>query len=122
MLVSVESYDVLPNKWSTMPNMNSGKYDHSLVVVKKKLFVISKREDNCEVFDNICKKFVTIKSPQFDLSSRIRAHSIENKIFALQDKCSKIVTYDTDKNEWSEESCENTKNLLWFSCVKVPCL
>ena len=33
-LNSVESYDVLPNKWSTMPNMNSGKYDHSLVVVK----------------------------------------------------------------------------------------
>ena len=122
VLSSVESYDVLPNKWSTMQQMNSGKHDHSLVVVKNKLFVISKRENDCEVYDNICKKFITIKSPQFDFSSRISAYSIENKIYALQDKCSKVITYDTKKNEWSEESCEVTKNLWWFSSVKVPCL
>ena len=121
-LNSVESYDVLPDKWSSMPNMNSGKYDHSLVVVNNNLFVISKREDGCEMFDNICKKFVTIKSPQFDLSSRIRVYSIKNTIFVLQDDSSKIITYDTNKNEWSEESCEVTKNIRGFSSVKVPFL
>ena len=120
-LNSVESYDVLPDKWSTMPNMNSGKYNHSLVVFKNKLFVISKREDGCEVFDNFCKKFITIKSPEFYNSSK-RAFSIENKILALQDDSSKIISYDTDKNEWLEESCEVTKNIRWFSSVKVPCL
>ena len=62
-LKSFERYDVLPNQWSTLPSMNSVKYDHSLVVVKNKLFVISKRKDNCKVYDNICKKFITIKSP-----------------------------------------------------------
>ena len=46
-LDTVKSYDVLPDKWSPMPNMNSGKRLHSLVVVKNKLFVISKREDRC---------------------------------------------------------------------------
>ena len=121
-LNTVESYDVLPNKWSTMPKMNSGKYIHSLVVVKNKLFVISKEKNSCEVFDNFCKKFITIKSPEFKYLSSRRAFSIENKIFALQDDSSKIITYDTNKNEWSEESCEVTNSLQYFSCVKVPCL
>ena len=121
-LNSVESYDVLRDKWSKMPNMNSGKYHHSLVVVKNKLFVISKRKNECEVYDNLCKKFISIKSPKFDLSSPIRAYSIGKNIFALQAKCSKIVIYDSDKNEWSEESCEVTRNLRGFSSVKVPCL
>ena len=76
VLKSVESYDVLPNKWSKMPNMNSRKYDHSLMVVKNKLFVISKREDNCEVCDKFCQIFITIKSPQLDWFSRITAYSI----------------------------------------------
>ena len=121
-LNTVESYDVIPDKWSTMPVMNSGKYDHSLVVVKNKLFVISKTKDDCEVFDNICKKFIAIKSPKLYFFHSIEAYTIENKIFVLQDSSSKIVTYDTNKNEWSEESCEVTKNLRSFSSVKVPCL
>ena len=62
-----------------------------------------------------------MKSPKFDMASNIVAYSIENKIFALQDKCSKVFTYDTNKNEWSEKSCKFTKNLWWFSGVNVPC-
>ena len=121
-LNSVESYDVLPNKWSSMPNMNSGKRSHSLVVVKNKLFVISKTEDDCEVFDNICKTFITIKSPKFDWFSSIEAHSVVNKIYVVQDRMSKIICYDTNKNEWSEESRKFTKKLRRFSSVKVPCI
>ena len=122
VLNSVESYDVLPDKWSTMSNMNSGKYNHSLVVVNNKLFVISNIKDSCEVFDNICRKFITIKSPQFKCFPSTRAYSIDKKIFVLQDISSNIISYDTDKNKWSEESCEVTKTLRWFSSVKVPCL
>ena len=121
-LNTVESYDVLPNKWSTMPNMNSGKYNHSLVVVNSKLYVISNIENNCEVFDNICKKFITINSPDFKCLYSISAHSIANKYFVFQDDSSKIFSYDTYKNEWLEESCQVTKNLRWFSSVKLPCL
>ena len=121
-LNTVESYDVLPDRWSNMPNMNSGKSCHSLVVVKNKLFVISRIEDDCEVFDNICKRFITIKSPGFDFLSSIRANAIENKIFVFKNKFTKIFFYDTDKNEWSKEFLELNKNLQSFSCVKVPCL
>ena len=103
-----------------MPQMNSGKYNHSLVVVKNKLFVILMRKDNCEVFDNVCKKFITIKSPDFNWFSSTRVYSIENKIFALQENTSKIITYDTNENKWSEDSCEVTKNIYKFSSVKIP--
>ena len=85
----VESYDVLPNTWSTMPNMNSGKYDHSLVVVKNKMFVISNRKDNCEVFDNISNKFIYIKSPEFNRFSWIIAKSIKSKVFFFKTYCQK---------------------------------
>ena len=51
-----------------------------------------------------------------------RTFSIENKIFVLQDESLNIISYDIDKNEWSEESCEVTKNIRFFSSVKVPCL
>ena len=105
-----------------MPNMNSRKFDHCLVVVKNKLFVISMGEDNCEVFDNIFKKFITIKSPKINCYLSTKAYFIENKIFVLQNEFLKIITFDTNKNEWSEEFCEVTKNLQWFSSVKVPCL
>ena len=105
-----------------MPNMNSDKYDHSLVVVKNKMFVISNRKDNCEVFDNISNKFITIKSPEFNRFSWIIAKSIKSKVYFFQDILSKIISYDTNKNEWFEESCEATRNLRYFSNVKVPCL
>ena len=97
------------------------KRHHSLVVVKNKLFVISNIEDDCEVFDNICKKFIAIKSPHIHLFYSIKAYSIENKVFLLQDDSSNIITYDTIKNKWSEESCKVTKNLRYFTSVKVPC-
>ena len=84
--------------------------------------VISNIEDNCEVFDNICKKFTTINSPEFRCFTPISAYSIANKIFVFKENSSKTIYYDTNKNEWSEESCEVTKNIRWFSSVKVPCL
>ena len=119
---TVESYDILPDKWSSMPNMNYRNYNHSLVVVKNKLFVISNRENTCEVFDNVCKVFITIKSPELNSEyTATRAYSIGKQIFVFQFELP-ILIYDTDKNEWSEESCEVTKDLRHFSCVKVPYL
>ena len=105
-----------------MPSLNSSKYVYSLVVVKNKLFVISNRKDSCEVSDDICKKFIAIKSPPFDLFSGIRTKIIENKIFPFQYDLSKIITYDSKKNELSKESYEVIKMLLCFTSVKVPSL
>ena len=120
---TVELYDVLPNKWSTMPNMNSGKYEHSLVVVNDKLFVISHRRDSCEVFDNVCKKFVTINSPHLNTRFFVnKSCSTGKTIFIFQYESPILICFDTDKNKWSEELCEVSKDLKHFSCVKVPFL
>ena len=122
-LKTVRSYDVLPDRWSPMPSMNTAKFVHSLVVVKnKKLFVIANTAYDSEVFDNICKKFIRIKSSyQFRIFSTSSC-SIENKIYVFQEEFSDLICYDTDKNEWSKEPCEVTRNYRSFSSVKVPIL
>ena len=58
----VESYDVISNTWSQIPSMVNRKYDHRLVAVKDKLFVIGFEKYECEVFEKICKKFVYVKT------------------------------------------------------------
>ena len=137
---SVESYDVTGDEWSPMPDMVNGKVSyHDMVVVKNKLFVISSVADDCELFDNTCKKFVTLKSPHmsvvfleaipigskiyvFQSDSCNKSFSIGNLIFKnpFQDEAPSMFCYDVDKDEWSEMPCDATKNLEHFSCVKVP--
>ena len=119
-LSTSESYDVIPDRWSSLPNMNSSKGSHSLVVVKIKLFVISQTTYSFEVFDNICKRFITLNPPNLNCYSI--STSIGNRIYIFKEEDSKLISYDVDKNEWLEESCEVTENLKEFSVVKVPCL
>ena len=117
-LNSVESYDVFANRWTPMPKTINDYSFHSLVVVKDKLFVIGQGTKSCEVFDNVCKKFVVFnQQPSINYNKSL---SIGNKIVILQEKRSSIVCYDVDKDEWSEESCEVTKHLEGFSYVKFP--
>ena len=117
ILNSVESYDVFANKWSPMSNMINNHFLHSLVTVKSKLFVMDGRE-HCEVFDNVCEKFVVFKS---STTFRFRdAVSIGNKIVILQNETSSIICYDVNKDEWSQKPCELTKDLEDFSCLKLP--
>ena len=118
---TVESYDVLPDKWSPMPNMNTKKDSHSLVVSKNKLFVISDSPSTCEVFDNFSNKFITL-SPPPRLKDFFRATAIGNKVLIFPFNSLNLISYDVDRNKWSEEPCELTKNLYDFSCVKVLCL
>merc|ERR1712240_713114 len=42
---SVNSYDPSADEWKPMPNMVTGKAYHSAVVVKNKLFVVSRQID-----------------------------------------------------------------------------
>ena len=124
-LNSVESYDVFADKWIPMPNMISAKRFHSLVVVKNKLFAIDR---NCEVFDNISKQFVALKSilnlskwfdPVRDVYSN-KAVAIGNKIYILQNNSSSIFCYDVNKDQWCKEQIEATKYIDDFFCVKMP--
>ena len=118
-LNTVESYDVFADKWSFMPNTIKSKSEHSLVVVKNKLFVIGRSYDNCEVFDKFCKEFVALKSPFYiDFHEAI---SIRNKIIIIQHFSSYIACYDAETDKWSKKSFKRTKSLKGFSCAKLPC-
>ena len=63
----VESYDVIADEWSPMPNMIESRCGHGLVAVNSKLFVIGDTLNDFEVFDNNCKKIVSLKSPGVDV-------------------------------------------------------
>ena len=82
-LNTVESYDAFADKWSSMPNMINSQSDHNLVVVRDRLFVIGYGDNNCEVFNNDCKKFVALKSPNGYIVLN-KAMSIGNRVVVFQ--------------------------------------
>ena len=75
------------------------------------------KKKNCEVFDNVCRKFVALKPYTFDLN---KAMSIGNKIVIFQHCKSSLFLLDVNKYKWTEESFEITKDLRGFECVKMP--
>ena len=95
----------------------SGHSNHSLVTVENKMFVIPYVNNNCEVFDIVCKKFVDFKLPHTLFF--IKAMSIRNKMIIFQYNRSSVVCYDVEKDEWSEEICKVTEDLRDFLCVKM---
>ena len=102
-----------------MSNMINHHSHHNLVVVKDKLFVIASGKESCEVFDNVCKKFVSVKTPfTIDFNKSV---AIGNRIVVFKENSSTIISYDVDKDELSIESCEVTKHLQDFTCLKLPC-
>ena len=48
------------------------------------------------------------------------AVSIGNKVVVYDFDLQRFWLYDIEKDEWSEEDFEFTRNLAYFSCVKVP--
>ena len=119
-LNSVESFDVAADTWSSMPRMIQARISHSLVVIKEKLFVIGGHLSygSCEVFDRICTKFISLKC-LVSFSSN-KALSVGTKIFIFQNNKPVIVSYDVDKDDWSEEPCEAAKFKYYRSFVKLP--
>ena len=113
----VESYDAFADNWSPMPDMINCHNEHSLVVVKNKLFVIGYRS---EVFDNVCKKFVALNPKHQPIITSNSSVQIGNKILVFRVKKSSVVCYDVDKDHWTEEKFELTSFLYGFSCAKLP--
>ena len=119
----VEAYDDTLDKWVEMPSMINARHDHSQLTVKNKLFVIGRIKESCEVFDSFNKKFVLINNPirsLFRVLKSFEAVSIGNKIAVYDFNVQRFSLYNIEKDEWSEEDIEFTKNLANFSCVKVP--
>ena len=90
------------------------------IAIINNLSVIGHGEDTCEVYKNYSKKFVAIKSPTTDYLRLNHAISIGSKIFAFQHVKWSTFCYDVDNYEWTEEQCDATNDIGYFSCVKVP--
>ena len=116
-LNTVESYDVFAGTWSPMPNMNTSKTEHSVVVARNRLFVLG--TDECEVFDDFSEKFVVLKSERLPYINK--ALWIGNKIIVFHDSGSDLSCYDIDKDEWSSKCCQTNYGISGFACVKLPC-
>ena len=115
---TVESYNFISEKWTSMPNMISGKSEHSLVAVRNKLFVIGNVPQTCEVFDGSLNKFVALKLPPIVYLNE--AISFGNKLLIVHNKTQCIIWYNFEKDEWSEELSKAAKRRGGFSCLKIP--
>ena len=110
-----------------MPNMINRTYAHSMVALKSKLLVIKNATNNSEVFDSTCKHFVALKFNLDPLNVVIyfnllkKVVKVGNKIFVFNDGSSTpVICYDVEKNLWSVDSSEVTRNLDDFSIVNIP--
>ena len=83
-LKSVQSYDVVADKWSPMPNMINCRSNHRLVAVRNKLFVIGSGK-HFEILDDTCKMFVGLKSRFYNCTNMINAISIGSVINIFHD-------------------------------------
>ena len=117
-LNSVESYDVFADKWSPMPSLIDAKAEHSSVAVKDKLFVIGREKNNCEMFDRVCERFVSLNAPfAIGLHETI---TIGKNIKILRQSNPYAICYNVENDEWSTEPCKITENRVDFSCAKFP--
>ena len=122
VLRSVETYDVFANKWIQMPDMIRGKFNHKLVSVKKKLFVIDDRETtHCEIFDNHSNKFVTFREMSLFFRQFTRFNHVfsnGNKLIFFPNGIMSVFTYDTLEKIWYKQ-CLPAK-MGCYTFVQVP--
>ena len=127
-LKSVEAYDPIENKWSLMPSMIEGRFCHSSIARRNKLFVIGNCEtsesNTCEVFDSNTKKFALLKqfpsTLTFNLNFIPYVFSVGSKLVTIGHESSTALCYDVEKNEWSEEMFNAKKHKHFLSCTFVP--
>ena len=123
-LKSVETYDHYENKWISLPEMIYARYDHDVVSMGNKMFVVGDKTQ-CEVFDSFSRKFTLIKKIPCDsyilYNSRIVA-SIGHK-FTVYSTCvgeSVIYSYDIVNRKW-HKGYKKLETVKYVSkCIKVP--
>ena len=114
---TVEVYDDIANKWSYMCSMVNGSFNHSLIAINNKLFVIGA---NFEVFDSSSETFVALIPCKFVSTSVAGSVSISNKIFVFRSESPKVVTYDITEEKWDVEVGEHAMYYKKGCCVKIP--
>ena len=124
-LKSVEAYDHYENKWTFLPDMNEVRYDHALVSMGNKMFVIGEfKKSTCEMFDSSSRRFCYIKtcSDFTNDMGNFQAVCIDNRIVIFGEVVgknqTKVLTYNDDTSEWKLIDCSFLKNKSGFSSVK----
>ena len=119
---SVETYDHGSNSWTPMASMIERRYNHSLISMRNKMFVVGGKTSKCEVYDTISDKFILLKLPpkslEFDFNNTRKTFTIGGKLFIVGKSSKTLAFYDVDKKKWSEEQFENKKRFHF--CLKVP--
>ena len=97
------------------------RYQHKLVAIRSKLFVIENmwnRDNDWEVFDDFSQKFVALTIPQQNIGNLNKIIPIGSFLYIFRNENKSVACYDIDKKEWSKKDLKpKVKN---FSCVKVP--
>ena len=105
-------------------NMIKERHCHKSAAIKNKLYTIWGFTHTNEVYDSTCEKFVLLKLPTYYFSRHldvpIAVISIDNKLVVFQRTKNTCLIYDVENEIWSEKPCEVSRNLLCYSCVKVP--
>ena len=126
---SVEVYDHIADEWSYMPNMveETSGCRFSLVSTGSKLFAVGEKMIEtvlCEVFDSKSNIFVSLNSFALDchldtlyLSTAL---SIGTKLFIVYESKGETLCYDVETDKCFTNDFEVTKDLVAFSCVRVP--
>ena len=106
-----------------MPSMNEGRHRHCSVATNNKLFVVGGFAGlNSEMLESFGEKFVAIKQTKLLCQKffGVQAHVFGRKIRVFGNETRSVACYDIDKDEWSEEYCDVTKNLYNFRCAYSP--
>ena len=122
-LSTVEAYDHAANTWTYMSSMNYGRCYHALVAIKNKLFVFGGETEVFEMYDSFTKTFAILKPPPSVMNTGykvVEAIPVGKKILIFKRYSTTITIFDLDKNEWSEERFNATKEIDDFCCFKVP--
>ena len=121
MLRTNEMYDHVADSWTNMPDLINSRYNHQLVAMKNKLFVVGGSSNIVEVTDSRCNMFTALKPPPIRIYGS-KPFLTGNKIVVFKHKETKYLCYDIEKNSWSENESELILDLDKLICVQVPCL
>ena len=115
------------NKWTYLPEMIEGRFEHGSVSMGNKMFVIGGIwRLSGEVFDSVSRKFTYIKDMlvnHFYEILFVRAVRIGHKIIVFPNRdptCGKAYIYNIHKDDWliRKTFLDDDKSVI--NCSKLP--
>ena len=77
------------------------------------MFVTGYKRNDCEVFDNICKKIVNLKPSEKNFSDMVNIITIVCKLLVFKGFAKSVFCYDVGQELWSTKKVDR-KIWLYF--------